>query len=103
MKPNEELFIVTDGCMWEQNKQNSTYYPHAIEVVNERTGQVRYIRSGSRITFVEGEISEGRDQETYNKATSQMCSAGEDELQRGRHKKGSRANVKEKRHKAKRV
>jgi len=84
---NEEIYIVTDGCMWEQNKKNSTYYPHAIEVVNSETGQVRYIRSGSKITFVEGEISEGRSQEVYNK-TKMPCSI-QNKLQRGNSKEGS--------------
>lgn len=69
-KKREEIplteFVVTDGCMWEQNKQNSTYYPHAIEVCNPKTGQVRYIKSGSRIQFISGEITPTRDQKTYN-------------------------------------
>lgn len=59
-------FILTDGCMWEMNKQNGSSYPHAIEVVDAATGAVRYIKSGSRIKFVGGEISEGRSQEQYN-------------------------------------
>ena len=67
----EQLFIVTDGCMWEMNKQNGTSYPHSIEVVNEETGQIRYIKSGSRIKFVSGEITEGRNQEGYNKQPAQ--------------------------------
>lgn len=53
--------------MWEMNKKNETYHPHAIEVVDPETGQVRYIKSGSKISFVDGEISEGRSQENYNK------------------------------------
>jgi len=89
---NEEIFIVTDGCMWEQNKKNSTYYPHAIEVVNQETGQVRYIRSGSKITFVEGEISEGRSQEVYNKA-KMPCSV-QNKLQRGDRKARSKEDDK---------
>lgn len=92
MKQNEEIFIVTDGCMWEQNKQNDTYHPHAIEVVNPTTGQIRYIKSGSRIAFVEGEISEGRNQGFYNKSTSipqaaEVPSGGKDKLQRASRKK----------------
>ena len=62
-------FIVTDGCMWEKNKQDKTCYPHAIEVVDMETGQVRYIKSGSRIQFMEGSITEGRSQEFYNNTT----------------------------------
>lgn len=105
MNSDEEIFIVTDGCMWEANKQNSTYHPHAIEVVNERTGQVRYIKSGSRISFVEGEISEGRSQEDYNKIskTSQVPDTDEDKLQRTDSKAGSRKINKEKRNKTKGV
>lgn len=66
----ENIFILTDGCMWEKNKQEGTSFPHAIEVVDAETGQVRYIKSGSRIKFVEGEITEGRSQEAYNKIKS---------------------------------
>lgn len=102
MNHDEEIFIVTDGCMWEQNKQNSTYYPHAIEVVNERTGQVRYIKSGSRISFVEGEISENRNQEEYNKISkaSQVPDQHENLVQGGGGKTRSRKINKEKRNKA---
>ena len=60
-------FIITDGCMWEANKKNGTASPHAIEVVDSETGAVRYIKSGSRISFVSGEITENRSQEFYNK------------------------------------
>lgn len=99
---NEEIFIVTDGCMWEQNKQNSTYYPHAIEVLNSRTGQIRYIKSGSRITFVEGEITKTRSQDFYNK-TSEMPDKNENLIQGGNNKERSRKTNKEKRHKSKRI
>ena len=67
MSKNFETFILTDGCMWEKNKQDGTSYPHAIEVVDKATGQIRYIKSGSIITLVEGEITSGRNQESYNK------------------------------------
>jgi len=77
---NNEVYIITDGCLWEQNKKNSTYYPHAIEVVTIETGQVRYIKSGSKITFVEGEITENRSQETYNKTSSQVSGDNEAKL-----------------------
>lgn len=69
-KQNEELFILTDGCMWEKNKQDGTSVSHAIEVVSLKTGQIRYIKSGSRIAFVEGEITKTRSQEVYNKKTA---------------------------------
>ena len=69
-KVEPQVFLLTDGCMWEKNKQDKTCYPHAIEVVDMETGQIRYIKSGSRIQFVEGAITEGRDQEFYNKTTN---------------------------------
>jgi hypothetical protein len=40
-----------------------------VEVVDLQTGAVRYIKSGSKISFVEGEISDIRTQEAYNKTT----------------------------------
>lgn len=63
---DEEVYILTDGCMWEMNRQNGTEHPHATEVVNERTGAVRYIQSGSRVHFVDGIISDVRTQAGYN-------------------------------------
>lgn len=66
-KDDDQTFILTDGCLWEKNRQEGAYHPHAIEVVDLETGQVRYIKSGSRIRFVEGEITATRDQKTYNK------------------------------------
>lgn len=65
----QRKFLLTDGCMWEMNKKGGTFYPHAIEVVDMETGQVRFISSGSVITFVEGNITETRDQNSYNKQT----------------------------------
>ena len=62
----ERIFILTDGCMWEQNKKQGSFHPHAIEVVDVETGQMRYIKSGAKIKFVEGDITVGRDQELYN-------------------------------------
>lgn len=67
---NEKVFLVTDGCMWEANKENGTFYPHSIEVVDIETGAVRYIKSGSHIAFLEGEITNTRSQKTYNRATT---------------------------------
>ncbi len=60
-------FILTDGCMWERNRKDKTSFPHSIEVVDVETGQVRYIKGGSRIKFIEGEITDIRTQEGYNK------------------------------------
>lgn len=65
--PRSRTFLLTDACLWEQQKKNGTFHPHAIEVVDVETGQVRYIESGARIKFVDGSISEGRDQNSYNK------------------------------------
>jgi hypothetical protein len=62
----ERLFIVTDDCMWEKQKQEGTKHPHAIVVVDAETGQTRLIESGSRIRFVEGEITQAKTQERYN-------------------------------------
>lgn len=56
--------------MWESNKQNGVYHPHAVEVVDIETGQVRYIQSGARIKFVDGLLSEARDQATYNELSA---------------------------------
>jgi len=66
-KDSEKTFILTDGCLWEMNKQNGTSHPHAIEVVDVETGQVRYIKSGSKVKFISGEITESRSQDSYNK------------------------------------
>jgi len=66
---NEKVYLLTDGCMWELNKQTGNEHPHAVEVVDLETGAVRYIKSGSRIAFIEGEISDIRSQAAYNQAT----------------------------------
>jgi len=65
--PRDRTFLLTDDCMWEAQRQNGTFYPHAIQVVDIETGQTRYIQSGAKIKFVDGLISQGRDQESYNK------------------------------------
>lgn len=57
MKDTEKTFLITDGCVWEMNKQNDSFKPHSMEVVDVATGQVRYIKSGSHIRFIDGEIS----------------------------------------------
>lgn len=69
-KDTEKEFLLTDGCMWEMNKENGTGNPHAIEVVDTETGSVRYIKSGSRMKFLAGEITDARNQKSYNKQTS---------------------------------
>ncbi len=66
---NEKIYMLTDGCLWEINKKIGNEHPHSVEVVDLQTGAVRYIKSGSKISFVEGEISDIRTQEAYNKTT----------------------------------
>ena len=63
---NEKVYLLTDGCAWEINRQTGNEHPHSIEVVDLETGAVRYIKSGSRIKFLEGEISDIRTQASYN-------------------------------------
>lgn len=69
MNKHEKVYLLTDGCMWELNKQASSSHPHAIEVVDLETGAVRYITSGSKIALLEGEITDIRTQTAYNEAT----------------------------------
>ncbi len=69
---NEKVYILTDGCMWELNQKMGSEHPHSIEVVDLETGAVRYIKSGSKISFIEGDISDIRTQEAYNKATKKV-------------------------------
>lgn len=67
--------------MWEINKVAGNEHPHAVEVLDVETGAIRYIKSGSRITFVEGQISDYRTQKTYNSQTDYtppMLSDGQD-------------------------
>lgn len=70
---SKKRFILTDSCAWEANKQNGTSYPHSIEVVDEETGQTRFIKSGARIAFLDGEITPGRSQEDYNRVTGKKA------------------------------
>jgi len=63
----EKVYLLTDGCMWEKNKREGTEHTHAVEVVDVETGAVRYIKSGSTITLVKGEITDIRTQKAYNK------------------------------------
>lgn len=82
---NEKIYLLTDGCAWELNKQTGNEHPHAVEVVDLETGAIRYIKSGSRIKFIEGEISDIRTQETYNKETQkakQKMSRNRQDLQK---------------------
>jgi len=66
IEDTQKTFMITDSCFWEMNKQNGTRAPHAIEVVDVDTGQVRFIKSGSKIRFIEGDISDAHSQEVYN-------------------------------------
>mgnify|MGYP001558106217 FL=1 len=68
MKRETEVeFIITDGCAWEGNNQADKEEAfHAIEVIDSETGQMRMIKSGSRIKFVSGQISPIRSQQKYN-------------------------------------
>lgn len=68
-KDTSRTFLLTDACLWETNKKDKVYHPHAVEVVDTETGQVRYIQSGAKIKIVDGLISSARDQDDYNKAT----------------------------------
>lgn len=63
----EKIYMLTDSCMWEKNKQEGTSFGHSIEVVDIETGQVRYIRGGAKVALIEGEITETHSQEEYNK------------------------------------
>lgn len=60
-------FLLTNYCAWEGNKKNKTSHQHAVQVVDMETGEVRFIRSGSIISFVDGFITETQTQEEYNK------------------------------------
>lgn len=87
---HEKVYLLTDACMWEQNKQNDTYYPHAVEVVDLETGQVRFIKSGSKIAFIEGNITDAHTQETYNKATRKVSNKPKNKLHRANSKTKSK-------------
>lgn len=87
---HEKVYLLTDGCLWEQNKRNGTEHPHAIEVVDTKTGAVRFITSGSKIAFIEGEITDLRTQKAYNKATK-VPSRGQSINARTKSKRESKA------------
>lgn len=74
-----KVYILTDSCMWEAQKQNGGRAPHAVEVVDVKTGQVRYIKSGSHIKFVGGEITEVLSQEQYNQMYEETNTENEGE------------------------
>ena len=84
---NEKVYMLTDGCLWEINKQTGNEHPHSVEVVDLETGAVRYIKSGSKISFIEGEISDIRTQEAYNKATSKRPVSGNTKGKSNRRKR----------------
>lgn len=86
---NERIYLLTDGCLWEINKQSGNEHPHSVEVVDIETGAVRYIKSGSKITFIEGEISDIRTQKAYNKATKQKMPDNKQDLQKRTERKGT--------------
>ena len=96
MSEYERVYQLTDGCMWEANKQSGTMAPHSVEVVDVETGQIRYIKGGSKIRFLEGDITEVRTQEQYNaeqewldaknKKNKKVLANGKDNV----HKGGSR-------------
>jgi hypothetical protein len=81
---HDSVYLLTDGCAWEINKQTGNEHPHAVEVVDLETGAVRYIKSGSRVKFVEGEISDIRTQASYNKVkkAEQEVSSNKQDLQK---------------------
>jgi len=88
---NEKVYLVTDGCFWEINKETGNEHPHSIEVVDIDTGAVRYIRSGSKISFIDGEITDIRTQKAYNVASKEMSS---DEQNLSDRKAGKRSSKK---------
>ena len=100
MKPNEKIYLLTDLCMWEANKKNKTSAPHAIEVVDINTGTVHFIKSGSRITFVDGEITERNTQVAYNeesKKTEQKMPSDKQDMQKRAKRKGESLRTKSER------
>lgn len=94
---DEKVYLLTDGCGWEINRQTGNEHPHSVEVVDLKTGAVRYITSGSKISFIEGKISDIRTQEAYNKeikkAQSKVSSDTQDMPERAK-RKGVRSRTK---------
>ena len=63
----DKTFIVTDQCMCEMNKQNGKSAPHGIGVLDIETRQLRLIKSGSKIKFIEGDIKNRKSLESLFK------------------------------------
>lgn len=81
MKDTEKVFILTDSCMWEANRQLGVRSAHSVEVTDAETGQVRYLRSGTRIRFVDGFITEENTQEEYNRQQDEYDKAKKEDNQ----------------------
>lgn len=92
MSHDKKIFILTDSCMWEANKKKGTRSPHAIEVVDAETGQVRYIKSGAKIAFLEGEITAPFSQDQYNQENQSeiLPKQRKGDVYQGRGKQGPR-------------
>ncbi len=65
--PKKRTYIISDLCMWEKNKREGTMADYAICVIDEKTGQHRFVKTGARIKFLSGEISPTLSQKDYNK------------------------------------
>lgn len=63
----DKIFILTDMCMWEKNRQEGGKDEHAIIVVEKETGKTYVIDGGSEIIFVSGKIKGPATQDDYNK------------------------------------
>ena len=87
---NEKIYLLTDGCAWELNKQTGNEHPHSIEVVDLETGAIRYIRSGSRIAFIDGQITDIRSQKAYNESKRNMSCNPKSKPHRAKRKKESK-------------
>lgn len=66
-KEKQRILILTDGCFWEKNKLEGTAKCHSIEVCDQETGQIFFIKNGAKIVLVEGQTRGHRTQESYNK------------------------------------
>lgn len=64
--PRKKTFLLTDACMWEKNKLEGRKVPHAVQVVDIKTGKTHWIKSGSHIKFLDGDITAELNQEDYN-------------------------------------
>ena len=60
----DRLFEVTDVSMWETNKEDGAFYPHAVEVVDTVTGKKRYLEVGSVIKLISGKFTTRRERES---------------------------------------